>query len=97
MKPYADTNLFTRIYLELGDSAEADQLATQARAGLAAPLPIGWLHRVELANALEMHVFFGRHPPHVRAHQRPGAPHRVSLVSPLPVARGNPSAPLLLH
>ena len=66
MKPYADTNLFTRLYLQLPDTAEAIALAAAAREAVAEPLPIFWLHRVELANAFEMHVFFGRQPGHVR-------------------------------
>ena len=66
MKPYADTNLFTRLYLELEESPLADALAGQARFGKADRLPISWLHRIELANAFELHVFHGRQPGHVR-------------------------------
>lgn len=66
MKPYADTNFFTRIYLELPGSGEADRLLETARRGSAAALPVTWLHRMELLNALEISVWLGRqggHPP----------------------------------
>jgi predicted nucleic acid-binding protein len=66
MKAYADTNLFLRLYLELADSSEADDLISLARQGPASPLPITWLHRVEFVNALELHVFLARQPGHVR-------------------------------
>lgn len=62
MIPYADTNFFTRVYLELPDSAEADRLFESARRGSATPLPITWLHRVELINAFQLHVFTARSP-----------------------------------
>jgi hypothetical protein len=51
MKPYADTNFFTRIYLSLPESAQADRLAELAKSKEAPSLPITWLHRMELANA----------------------------------------------
>ena len=66
MKPYADTNLFTRLYLPLGDSAEADALVDSARSGTAEPVPVTWLHRVEFVNALQLHVFVGKQPGNVR-------------------------------
>lgn len=66
MKPYADTNLFTRLYLQLDDSAEADALADSARNGTAEPIPMTWLHRVEFVNALQLHVFVGKQPGNVR-------------------------------
>lgn len=66
MKPYADTNLFTRLYLQLDDSAEADALADSARKGTAEPVPVTWLHRVEFVNALQLHVFVGKQPGNVR-------------------------------
>lgn len=62
MIPYADTNFFTRTYLELPDSPEADRLAALAERGETRALPITWLHRLEFINALQLHVFFARSP-----------------------------------
>jgi len=60
MSPYADTNFFTRAYLELADSQEADHLLFTAKRGESAPLPLTWLHRVETLNAFQLHVFLAR-------------------------------------
>lgn len=60
MKPYADTNFFTRVYLSLPESGQADQLFALARSRGAPRLPITWLHRIELANAFELSVWAGR-------------------------------------
>lgn len=57
MNPYADTNFYTRVYLQLPESAEADRLLSRAQGAGAAPLPVTWLHRVELLNAFQLHVF----------------------------------------
>ena len=57
MIPYADTNFYTRIYLQLPESGEADRLLNEAQAYDAAPLPLTWLHRVEIVNAFQLHVF----------------------------------------
>jgi predicted nucleic acid-binding protein len=65
MKPYADTNFFTRVYLALPESAKADRLVEAARTGKSQPLPITWLHRIELTNAIELSVWLckqGGHP-----------------------------------
>ena len=62
MKPYADTNFFTRAYLELPDSREADRLLFAAKRGKWAPIPVTWLHRVETLNAFQLHVFLARTP-----------------------------------
>jgi predicted nucleic acid-binding protein len=62
MKPYPDTNFFTRLYLALPDSEEADALLDEARTGKAAALPVTWLHRVETVNAFQLSVFVGRLP-----------------------------------
>ena len=64
MKPYADTNFFTRVYLELPGSAAADRLLETARTGEAEPVPITWLHRMELVNAFELSVWLGRQGGH---------------------------------
>src|SRR5438045_6918048 len=60
MTPYADTNFYTRVYLELPESAEADRRLSDAKKAEAAPLPLTWLHRVEIVNAFQLHVFQGR-------------------------------------
>jgi predicted nucleic acid-binding protein len=57
MIPYADTNFYTRVYLQLPESAEADRLLISARESESAPLPLTWLHRVEILNAFQLHVF----------------------------------------
>jgi predicted nucleic acid-binding protein len=66
MKPYADTNFFTRLYLMLDDSPSAIALAGAARDGEADPIPVIWLHHAELVNALQLHVFSGQQPGHTR-------------------------------
>lgn len=60
MKPYADSNFFTRIYLVLPDSQRASTLLEAKRRETDSALPITWLHRLEVLNALELHVFGGR-------------------------------------
>jgi predicted nucleic acid-binding protein len=60
MKPYADSNFFTRFYLMLPDSRHAATLLDVKRRETKSPLPITWLHRLEVLNALELHVFGGR-------------------------------------
>jgi len=60
MKPYADTNFFTRLYLQLEDTPQALRLAEQAKESAAAPLPVTWLHRVEFINAVQQHVLAGQ-------------------------------------
>jgi predicted nucleic acid-binding protein len=60
MSPYADTNFFTRAYLDLPESEKADNLLAKAKRGDSAPLPITWLHRVETLNAFQLHVFLAR-------------------------------------
>jgi predicted nucleic acid-binding protein len=60
MTPYADTNFYTRIYLQLPESDQADRLLRNAEQSQAPPLPVTWLHRVELLNAFQLHVFQAR-------------------------------------
>ena len=62
MIPYADTNFFTRAYLKLPESGEADRLLAMAAQGKANPLPVTWLHRIETVNAFQLHVYFARSP-----------------------------------
>ena len=64
MTPYADTNLFIRVYLDLPGSAEADALLGSARSRETAPLPVTWLLQAEATNAFEHCVYLGRHPDH---------------------------------
>jgi predicted nucleic acid-binding protein len=60
MKPYADTNFFTRLYLSLPESAQADRLIELAKSMGAPRLPITWLHQMELTNAFELSVWLGK-------------------------------------
>jgi predicted nucleic acid-binding protein len=60
MKPYADTNLFTRYYLDMAESRLVAGLIEQAERRGAPALPISWLHRMELCNAFQLLVFQGR-------------------------------------
>ena len=66
MKPYADTNFFTRVYLSLPESERADRLLEAARQRECALLPVTWLHRMELANAFELSVWMGKQGGHPR-------------------------------
>jgi predicted nucleic acid-binding protein len=66
MKPYADTNFFTRVYLSLPESGQADHLMAVAKSRSATRLPVSWLHRVELANAFELSVWLGKQGGHPR-------------------------------
>jgi predicted nucleic acid-binding protein len=59
MKPYADTNLFTRLYLQLPETPRALQWIGHAQRASAAAVPITWLHRMEFTNAVQQHVFAG--------------------------------------
>jgi predicted nucleic acid-binding protein len=60
MKPYADTNFFTRYYLEMPESARVSGLVERADRRGAPALPVTWLHRLEICNALQLHIFQGR-------------------------------------
>jgi predicted nucleic acid-binding protein len=60
MRVYADTNFFSRLYLRLPESHEALDLLEQAKQEASPPLPVSWLHRVELINAFQLHVFTGK-------------------------------------
>jgi len=60
MTPYADTNFFTRLYLQLADTPDALDLVELARQKRASAFPVTWLLRLELINAIQFHVFAGR-------------------------------------
>ena len=60
MRPYADTNFFTRAYLQLPESGKADRLLAEAKEGGSTALPVTWLHRLEIMNAFQLHVFLAR-------------------------------------
>jgi len=62
MSPYADSNFFTRSYLQSPVGEEADRLLETARRNGASPLPVTWLHRAEVLNAFQLHVFAARAP-----------------------------------
>ena len=57
MKVYADSNFFARLYLSLPGSTEVAALLHEAKRKSAPPLPVTWLHRVEIINALQLYVF----------------------------------------
>jgi predicted nucleic acid-binding protein len=59
MKPYADTNLFTRLYLQLPETTTAVRWLEQARRSTSSSVPVTWLHRMEFTNAVQQHDFAG--------------------------------------
>ena len=61
MIPYADTNFFTNRLLNLTHNAAADLLAESHEMYRYPPLPVTWLLRLELTNALQRVVFESRH------------------------------------
>jgi len=52
MKPYADTNFFTRLYLSLPESDQADRLVHMAKAAVHPFCRLPGFTGMELANAL---------------------------------------------
>jgi predicted nucleic acid-binding protein len=66
MKPYADTNFFTRLYLPLPESEQAVRLLGLAKSSKAIVLPVTWLHRMELAHAFEISVWLSKQGGHPR-------------------------------
>jgi predicted nucleic acid-binding protein len=59
MTPYADTNFLTRCYL-LTAALPAPQSLLEVLRAAGRTLPITWLHRFEVPNAFEQHVFAAR-------------------------------------
>lgn len=60
MKPYADSNFLVRLYLKLPDTPIAAQWAAVGHERESGLFPLTWLHRVEVANAFQLHVFQSR-------------------------------------
>jgi predicted nucleic acid-binding protein len=60
MIAYADTNFFSRSYLYLPESEQADKLLRLAQCKGTQRLPITWLHQVELSNAFQLSVWMGK-------------------------------------
>jgi len=66
MKVYSDTNFLTRFYLDLPDSAAAFALLEEFDPRRGNPIPITWLHQIELVNAFQFHVFLAGSSGHAR-------------------------------
>lgn len=60
MKPYADTNFFSRLYLHDSAADEIQRLLDEAQTAGSTRLPITWLHRIETINAFQLYVFAGK-------------------------------------
>ena len=60
MIPYADTNCFTRLYLDLDGAEKARRWVDEAMLQAAPPLPVTWLTELELINAFQRCVFVAR-------------------------------------
>jgi predicted nucleic acid-binding protein len=56
MNVYADTNFLTRCYL-LSEDFPAPHHQLEELSRQSAWLPVTWLHRLEVANAFQLHVF----------------------------------------
>jgi predicted nucleic acid-binding protein len=63
MKPYADTNFITRLYLSLPGTDEAVREMDQLQNNGKEALPITCHHRWETINAFQLLVFAGTHSP----------------------------------
>ncbi len=66
MKVYADSNFFTRLFLRLPDSSTAVELLRNSAPNIERALPVTWLHRMEVANAFQLHIFVSRAPGQAR-------------------------------
>lgn len=60
MKPYADSNFLVRLYLKLPETQTAAQWTAASHERGSGLFPLTWLHRVEVANAFQLHVFLSR-------------------------------------
>lgn len=61
MTPYAGTNFFTNLLVDLPQREAAEKLAATVASGTASPLPVTWLLRIEVVNALQQCLFLSRH------------------------------------
>ena len=59
MKAYADSNFFTRLYIECEWTEGTLRILSRLMAA-GTRLPVLWIHRVEIRNAFELFVFAGR-------------------------------------
>lgn len=59
MKAYADSNFFTRLYIECEWTEGTLKILARLMAE-GVRLPVLWIHRVEIRNAFELFVFAGR-------------------------------------
>ena len=57
MKPYADSNFFTRFYLHFPDSEIATGLLQGAVEQIETPISVTWLHRMEVINAFQQQIY----------------------------------------
>lgn len=62
MKPYADTNFFTYLLAPMPKSEQADAWSTALKVSRGI-IPVTWLVRMELSNALQRLVFLSRNQP----------------------------------
>jgi predicted nucleic acid-binding protein len=60
MKPYADTNFLTRLYLGLDGAATAQNWLKDAMTQSSPPIPITWLGELEMLNAVQRCVYVTR-------------------------------------
>jgi predicted nucleic acid-binding protein len=58
--PYADSNFFTRLYLPIIGAVEATALLARVQSNNVPALPCSVLHRIEVMNAFQLHVFAGK-------------------------------------
>lgn len=59
MRAYADSNFLTRLYL-LTDALPAPLPLVEGIMLAGSRFPVFWLHRIEVCNALELHVFVSK-------------------------------------
>jgi predicted nucleic acid-binding protein len=60
MKAYADSNFLVRLHLASSGFEEATGLVERLHRRRDPALPVTWLHRAEVANAFQYHVFLSR-------------------------------------
>lgn len=95
MRPYADTNFFTRRLLPVPGNEEAVALASQAKVAGMDRLPVTWLLEIELANAIEHCVFVSRTSGQFRVSPEAAAAAHALLAE--DIAQGGFLAPVALE